>query len=142
MGYTHYWGDHPNGPSFSDNEWSSLQETARRIVRESVTAAIALQWESDQERAPQIDDEVIRFNGVGQNGHETFFLQKSGDWAFCKTARKPYDTPVVAILLAAQALGLKVSSDGSEDPEGVMTKTDDAMLDGALMLHAALNMRA
>ena len=70
---------------------------------------------------------MIRFNGRGNEGHETFILfkqkPKSESWQrnskeyfyFCKTARKPYDVAVGLVLLRAEknAPGvLKVSSDG------------------------------
>ena len=61
----------------------------------------------------------IRFNGVGEDGHETFYLSpdESG-WGFCKTARKPYDIVVVAILsMLDEYLGDKFEwrSDGDNE---------------------------
>ena len=58
---------------------------------------------------------MIRFNGKGEEGHETFMLTPdSQEFNFCKTAQKPYDIVVVAILclLAHHTSGVTVSSDG------------------------------
>jgi hypothetical protein len=71
-----------------------------------------LAWEYDQlDHPPEVTDELIRFNGIGSNGHETFHLPKTMEPGhpstgkkyrsnFCKTARKPYDAVVCAILLS------------------------------------------
>lgn len=58
---------------------------------------------------------MIRFNGMGENGHETFlFKLDSEKFNFCKTARKPYDLPVCKILLVLKHYmpNLELSSDG------------------------------
>ena len=46
--------------------------------------------------------------------HESFFLTpETTNWNFCKTARKPYDLLVCAVLLSAyNILGYELSSDG------------------------------
>lgn len=65
-------------------------------------------------REPVFSEHEIRFNGVWDLGHETFYLStKRSDFEFCKTARKPYDTVVVAILcLLHHHTEIEVSSDG------------------------------
>jgi len=57
---------------------------------------------------------MIRFNGKDDEGHETFMLTPDpSDFNFCKTAQKPYDLVVVAILcLLAHRTDTGVSSDG------------------------------
>lgn len=83
---------------------------------------------------PEITDQQIVFNGAGENededlGHESFDFprvfvpekwdridRQTGMWfQFCKTARKPYDLLVCAVLLAAKHHfpAMKVKSDGS-----------------------------
>lgn len=120
MGYTHY---HPQGRDFTAAEWQRLTDAATKIVAEfgqGVTAA-PLAWEYDEPtKPPQIDGDVIRFNGVGEDGHETFLLTRIREpyFTFCKTARKPYDVVVVAILIAADAIApgaLAIGSDGDAD---------------------------
>jgi hypothetical protein len=58
---------------------------------------------------------------VGRDGHETFVLNPSGSWDFCKTARKPYDVVVTTILLRASILmgkAFHLSSDGAWGEDG------------------------
>lgn len=72
-------------------------------------------YEYDEpDREPVFSETEIRFNGVGDNGHETFYLSpEMRDFEFCKTACKPYDTAVVAVLcLLAHHTDVRVSSDG------------------------------
>lgn len=59
--------------------------------------------------------ERIRFNGVGERSHETFHLSNKQDMNFCKTAFKPYDEVVTAVLIRAKYYfgeALSVGSDG------------------------------
>jgi len=69
-----------------------------------------------------IDDSVVRFNGVGDNAHETFLFSKKSGFNFCKTQRKPYDAVVCACLLTAMdVFGNDISflSDGDNDDEKI-----------------------
>ena len=78
-----------------------------------------LQFEYDEVKPIELGVKGVRFNGIGNNGHETFMLTpavKSFD--FCKTACKPYDKYVVATLaLAKYHFGddILVSSDGEAE---------------------------
>lgn len=49
----------------------------------------------------------IYLSGVGHDAHEPFRLCKPGQWTFCKTAQKPYNDVVSAILLRAWMLAPK-----------------------------------
>ena len=76
-----------------------------------------------------VDSEYIIFNGVGEESHETFTmnrknpLEKTSDgetkyFDFCKTARKEYDIAVCcALIIAKKYFGniIKVSSDGIDE---------------------------
>lgn len=85
---------------------------------------------------PIIDDKVISLNGLGEDGCETFHLdrimtinprypkhmrdqaKREGVFNFCKTERNPYDPVVVSILHAADVIApgaLELSSDGGKD---------------------------
>lgn len=88
-----------------------------------------LQYEYNDARQPKINSRQIRFNGAGEDSHETFYISKSkpksstlsdGAFGFCKTARKPYDVAVCLILMVIHKHApdvLKISSDGSwNDP--------------------------
>ena len=105
MGYTHYW--RPKVREFNADKFAELVEGSRKIIEASGVPLADV----------DIDETGIRFNGVGENSHEDFWLLRDNDrnFGFCKTAEKPYDTPVVAILcLAHQLLGdaIEISSDG------------------------------
>lgn len=94
MGYSHYWDSSKMvEQEFSDKALSPIQHilvkafNAGEIAFESDLAAVA----------PLICKDAIRFNGLGNEGHETFYLD-IGSRGFCKTNEKPYDKYVVAIL--------------------------------------------
>jgi hypothetical protein len=139
MGYTHYWDEH----EFNDEQWDVLKENTQKIVRLAMREGIKLARDFDEiDAPPEITDESILLNGVGNEGHETFHLSKKGDWTFCKTAEKPYDRVVVAVLLLAQSMGLRVTSDGSDADDRIMRLEDSVFHDGAMLLSAALEEEA
>lgn len=109
MGYTHYW----ENPGFTDDEWTEARKFAKRIVAKT---DVPIQYEDDVPTAPEISAELIRFNGVGDAGHETFHVQRypSRSFNFCKTAFKPYDEVVVAMLIMLSRVNPRFtwSSDG------------------------------
>lgn len=124
MGYTHYW---TQPKDYTVKDWRQIGEDIGAILKDvQHVQGIPLAFEDDQPGTqPLIDTETIRFNGLGEDGHETFYLNRvRGDleaWEtvkgrdFCKTARKPYDLAVVACLAYLASLEKKpwlVSSDG------------------------------
>ena len=67
-------------------------------------------------------DDYISFNGDAEKGHdhETFYVSLDNvGFNFCKTARKPYDTIVLACIIAGEKMGVfsKWSSDASSRDE-------------------------
>lgn len=110
MGYTHYIKA-PKG--IEPTTFARLSKAAAKVVE--FTDA-ALRSDSDEEGPPELTDELIRFNGVGDDGHETFVLtQDSSDFDFCKTAEKPYDEAVTAVLCLLHLYtdgAVEISSDG------------------------------
>ena len=111
MGYTHYWRQLRD---FTDTEWQELTRLAKLITADG--QGILANGISDKNSRPTIDNEQICFNGIGNDGHETFRItkkkrakadyeeqeayDKKGAFEFCKTAHKPYDRYVVAVLCA------------------------------------------
>ncbi len=94
-------------------------EDIRQIVEKSPVPLAG----GDGNGKPQFEEGLVLFNGVNDDGHETFAFPTASDhrrdeddiFSFCKTAYKPYDVVVVACLAAAKdRLGdnIKVSSDG------------------------------
>ena len=112
MGYTHYWYV---PKAVEKKDWSRAIDCIKDIVKRH---GDILAFEYDQpKRKPVVSvKKGIRFNGRGDDGHETFaiFVVDDVRWDFCKTARKPYDQAVCECLLVLRAMvpGFRVSSDG------------------------------
>ncbi len=128
MGYTHYWtreGD------FTDEEWKDVRRDVRMICATAKVGGIVLRdgmGEGDEPvwQGAEHGGEELLLNGDGMEGldHETFWLSQKapregeGHLPFCKTARKPYDAVVVAILCYLETVWsgrCRASSDGDED---------------------------
>jgi len=129
MGYTHYF---PRMREITDEEWRLIQAAATEVINQFRTSPHPLAYEFDAPDAPPyVSGTEIRFNGVGGEGHETFHVDRlsrdrhdRSDQAypfgfdFCKTARKPYDTAVVAILTIMHHYapgGWGIDSDGTQE---------------------------
>jgi len=112
MGYTHYFTTNGTIPQ---KDWEALTNDVQLLFKNTnVTIA---GWDGKGE--PEVDLNGIRFNGLATLGHdhETFFLSNKGEgFGFCKTAYKPYDEVVTAVLIRAKDYFgelIEVSSDGS-----------------------------
>jgi hypothetical protein len=109
MGYTHYF---EQKKTWTKKQWDQIKEGVSKIL--------------EQNYAPledvKVSDDLISFNGVEDDGHETFFLQNSPKFRFCKTARKPYDKAVCLAILHVKSVApksIRISSDGDWDDEWV-----------------------
>jgi len=129
MGYTHYW---TTKKRFSKEEREEIISSVIKIINnlpehsESSGAyytefPIAISLENDVYTEPLINVNEIVFNGYGVNpdddlGHESFVYEfGQPKWEFCKTARKPYDYVVQAVLLIMHNVApdkFRVTSDG------------------------------
>lgn len=127
MGYTHYWSfkKAPKGQAAKiETDYQLAIRQCQRIIK------------TYNDRMRKIDEKHpdrlsgysahtkvkqyggLNFNGTGELSHEQFtmrehFSQNEND--FCKTARKPYDTVVVACLIVLKHYlkdCFEVSSDG------------------------------
>ena len=97
MGYTHYWRQLRD---FTDTEWQELTRLTNLIIADNEGILSDGFGEGGK---PEVNGEHIWFNGLGEDSHETFRITKKKpeeDFEFCKTARKPYDKYVVAVLCA------------------------------------------
>ncbi len=110
MGYTHYWTDEGQGKIPAD-----AVARIRRVTEEAYLQGL-IQREDDDPRPPLVTANEVRFNGVGDEGHDAFRFAPGDDaFCFCKTARKPYDAVVMRVLLilAYYRPGLEIRSDGA-----------------------------
>lgn len=112
MGYSHYYSTDKR----TDDIFTALAYDTRRIIDAAQKGEILLgDWEGKGD--PIVTDTEIAFNGLGDDlGYETFQIAK-GEWGqhFCKTAERPYDAVVVAVLLRYAFLlrdGAVLHSDG------------------------------
>ena len=107
MGYTHYFKV-KKIPSVKD--WVAVIEAVDAILKET-----DIPIQNNSERM------AINLNGVDPDDFETFYIDPLSKmfvgFNFCKTGRRPYDTVVVAILCAINAIcgqDFDIGSDGNE----------------------------
>jgi len=127
MGYTHYWY---RDEKLDKEKFAKASKDCKLVTDYLRSKGIQIQFESDEPDPPVFSDELIRFNGQDEEGHETFYIAQEFDesyrqpdddgklFAFCKTAYKPYDTAVIACLIVLKHhLGesIRLSSDGDKN---------------------------
>lgn len=103
MGYTNYWECETD---FTDDEWNAVCEEAQYIKEiDSPYQENMFRTLDSVNIINDITFENISFNGVGDNGHETFILEKKAtDFSFCKTNELPYDIYVWHLLTFCQMI--------------------------------------
>ena len=109
MGYTHYY----SGPRVITE---AALEDIQKIIDASGVPIMGGDGSDGSE--PTLTLELVNLNGREDDSHENFAVSTTGDsidWGFCKTARKPYDKVVGAILLRIRedSPQFNISSDGS-----------------------------
>ena len=144
MGYTHYF----TAKKFTNKEWDEIISTVKTLYENMPEYSSSGSEYSEYQlklsgcfkyEHPIFNNERIHFNG--SNGlqrvkmyeggwkdaisedpmdlaHETFSLVKKGCIDSCKTARKPYDFMVQAVLIVAKCVAptkITVTSDGDND---------------------------
>jgi hypothetical protein len=128
MGFTHYF---PQARPFTAEEWAHIREAFQKILNSEVGHLVA--WGYDEQLVdhddmpPQVDNDQIRFNGIGPGGHENFVLLRNDTetdptmkFKFCKTAMKEYDIVVCMLLIAINDIApdaLRIATDGRWDDE-------------------------
>jgi hypothetical protein len=115
MGYTHYWT--PTKP-LTSTSFARIKAAAEQIVaiaQSELEIGIG-DGHGYKDTKPDFGEAHFALNGLGDDAHETFYIQ--GDvngFTFCKTAQKPYDVVVTAILSLCEHYTdgtFGVSSDG------------------------------
>jgi hypothetical protein len=126
MGYTHYIQRdivRSSGPA----TYGRFTNGVEKIFAEAKTRGIEIGDAFGETATPEITETRVAFNGMGDDAHETFSwdavsprqpMHAVGQpmlFDFCKTALKPYDTVVVAVLLWLKDCytdAVEISSDG------------------------------
>lgn len=131
MGYTHYW----QFKKSNNKRMPELEKALQKAVDE--IGLVARTWQKMHPKGsigdacrlsgytahvkPGQGYRGIKLNGKGDNSHEDFCIREhfrqnlDQGFNFCKTARKPYDTVIIAALcILKHRLGdaIEVSSDG------------------------------
>lgn len=130
MGYTHYFTQKQQP---SNEQWQVLKEKViavydtmqkqKKRTRSFIVCNGVGEVQIHQAQDLFIEQgQSICFNGEAKLGldHETFYLtsKRNKNFEFCKTAQKPYDFLVVAVLILADYYCpncYNISSDGSKD---------------------------
>lgn len=126
MGYTHY-NYRPRKNAGSAYMYGKLALDAKAICEHAYTIGIKLgDWSGENGTSPQFTEGEFSLNGIDDMSHETFTwkaMPTQVEWRkdepeifdFCKTAQKPYDAVVTAILIRAKEIYgscVSISSDG------------------------------
>ena len=114
MGYTHYW----RAENVNNTKYQAALTDIEKIVKEASKTIPLARWDGKEGTSPLFND-GISFNGVEDNGCETFSIPKKSSelkgFDFCKTRNRPYDVVVTASLTRlAEVENIHVSSDGDE----------------------------
>lgn len=118
MGYTNYW-------NLEKTEFpEEFLEGVKKIIDVANGSGIDLANGSGIEGTkPIVEKEVISLNGMEPEDYETFYLGGEKGFGFCKTARRPYDAVVKAILILAEQCGIVsgFSFDGNTTEQEYLT---------------------
>lgn len=114
MGYTHYWD---NGRALTADEAIGIEVDIRSVLQ-ATNVPVAGADGTGSVAFGDGDSMIVSLNGIeeGDACHETFYFPGDAGFNFCKTAYKPYDEVVTAILIIAadRAPGaFEISSDGA-----------------------------
>jgi hypothetical protein len=126
MGYTHYF-IRPRKNAGSAFMFGKLALDAKKIIEQATAQGIAVSGPLGH-GTPEFTESHFSLNGLEMLGqdHETFYwsgIPEIQEWrkdepdhfSFCKTAYKPYDAVVTAILIRAKVIYgscVSISSDG------------------------------
>ncbi len=92
MGYTHYWSSRTIEPQV----WGQITDAVARIIELAESRDIIVITGPDGTGRPEITKDLISLNG--NPDHESLYIERGSPTSFYKTAQKPYDDVVTAIL--------------------------------------------
>jgi hypothetical protein len=126
MGYTHSWEN--KGHENDKENFKKVLEDAKKLYKNMPKSTDSAGGYSknqtlklcggDGTGKPIFNENEIVFNGDNDLSHESFFITPYPiDFEFCKTARKPYDLMVCAVLISCKKhlVNFSYSSDGEEE---------------------------
>ncbi len=109
MGYTHYWY---RPKTLDKNKFKAAAEDCKKVCDLLAHEGLLLESEFPSPNPSELvrSGDFVYLNGKGDEGYETFLIEqeftlpysveKEGKYfAFCKTARRPYDAAVTACLI-------------------------------------------
>ena len=114
MGYTHYFEQHR---PLTKPEWQVIATFAKAMFAyDQSHDKLLANGHGEVDSAPEVTTDTIWFNGIEDASHESMVIDREGNgFQFCKTAQKPYDRYVVALLCYIDAVAPKafrIASDG------------------------------
>jgi hypothetical protein len=132
MGYTTYF---EAKRAFTTAEWTNITTAAKAIIAKQPKGLIC---GGNGKGNPTVNAKEIWLNGnaIDDQCHETFHITKAKypEFNFCKTARKPYDAVVVAILCIVEHFApskLDIYSDGDTEEWGEGLKLAKSIIPAA-----------
>ena len=136
MGYTHYWKRPAKLPAKKFAVASATCKAACELLTKQTGIPIVQEFNNND--PPTFSEDTVWFNGKGEDGHESFVIQrqdmdyerdkkptpaKGEQFAFCKTVRKPYDIHIaVCLVIFEKVFGPKVFKISSDDREEGFTE--------------------
>lgn len=112
MGYTHYWY---RKPRLDKSRWDEFIEDVNKLLEEA-DIPLSYFYKGEVRNGYKATSVMVNFNGVGDDSHENVYIPrnfKKEEWqkanenghyfACCKTAYKPYDKYVTAVLILFKA---------------------------------------
>lgn len=136
MGYTHYY---TQTRDFTEAEFAQITDALKAIFAAAALKGITIaDAHGGRGSLPDIDPDFVSFNGSCESSHESCVIERirqepypGGElgWSCTKTARKPYDQVVTAVLTyLVNCWDYEVSSDGDvEDWEAGVTLAESAL---------------
>lgn len=113
MGYTHYW---TIKEPLDREQFATWAKGVTAIVETAIEAGIPL-GNGIGEDKPELSESLIAFNGIGNQGVETFGISADDEgFDFCKTGGALYDSAVTASLIYAKEIfgdAIEIKSDGT-----------------------------
>jgi len=126
MGYTHYWYRKPE--LNTAEQYGRLALDAKLLLDEAKSRGLLVaDWSGETLDGYEFNEGRFAFNGYRAESHESFIWQaiptidrqyEGETFDFCKTAHKPYDQLVTAVLLRAKyhyGDAVRLASDGFLD---------------------------